>query len=154
MSYYKEIDGIKYDKAILDIADEQIKGRGDGRLSEDDMKLIIKAVIDRKKITKTEYLTIFYLIKNYNITEKAYNGYMINRSLSYFPDTVLAANEMNVNHQLDKKMQFDFLINIIRKRKRFSKWEKKKADGDVDVVKEYYGYNDLKAVSIQFRING
>jgi len=80
-----------------------------------------------------------------NITEKAYNGYMINRSLSYFPDTVLAANEMNVNHQLDKKMQFDFLINIIRKRKRFSKWEKKKADGDVDVIKEYYGYNDLKA---------
>lgn len=71
MSYYKEIDGIKYDKAILDIADEQIKGRGDGRLSEDDMKLIIKYVIDRKKITKTEYLTIFYLIKNYNITEKA-----------------------------------------------------------------------------------
>jgi len=80
-----------------------------------------------------------------NITEKAYNSYMINRSLSYFPDTVLAANEMNVNHQLDKKMQFDFLINIIRKRKRFSKWEKKKADGDVDVIKEYYGYNDLKA---------
>src|SRR6056300_781810 len=71
MSYYKEIDGIKYDKAILDIADEQIKGRGDGRLSEDDMTLIIKSVIDRKKITKTEYLTIFYLIKNYNITEKA-----------------------------------------------------------------------------------
>ena len=70
MSYYKEIDGIKYDKAILDIADEQIKGRGDGRLSEDDMKLIIKSVIDRKKITKTEYLTIFYLIKNYNITDK------------------------------------------------------------------------------------
>ena len=55
MSYYKEIDGIKYDKAILDIADEQIKGRGDGRLSEDDMKLIIKSVIDRKKITKIEY---------------------------------------------------------------------------------------------------
>lgn len=71
MSYYKEIDGIKYDKAILDIADEQIKGRGDGRLSEDDMKIIIKSVIDRKKITKIEYLTIFYLIKNYNITNKA-----------------------------------------------------------------------------------
>ena len=71
MSYYKEIDGIKYDKVIVDIADEQIKGRGDGRLSEDDMKLIINVVIDRKKITKTEYLTIFYLIKNYNITDKA-----------------------------------------------------------------------------------
>ena len=73
MSYYKEINGIMYDKSILDIADKQIKGRGDGRLSEDDMKIIIKSVIDRKKITKTEYLTIFYLIKNYNITDKALN---------------------------------------------------------------------------------
>ena len=73
MSYYKEINGIMYDKSILYIADKQIKGRGDGRLSEDDMKIIIKSVIDRKKITKTEYLTIFYLIKNYNITDKALN---------------------------------------------------------------------------------
>jgi hypothetical protein len=68
-----------------------------------------------------------------DLTEKAYNGFMVNRSLSY------------LNHHIDKKLQHDFLINIIRKRKRFSKWEKKKADGDVDVIKEYYGYNDLKA---------
>lgn len=80
-----------------------------------------------------------------DISEKAYNGFMVNRSLSYFPDTVLAANEMNINHHLDNKLQNDFLINILRKRKRFSKWEKKKSDGDVEVIKEYYGYNDLKA---------
>jgi len=80
-----------------------------------------------------------------DITEKAYNGFLINRSLSYFPDTVLAANEMNVHHHLDNKLQNDFLINILRKRKRFSKWDKKKNDGDVEVIKEYYGYNDLKA---------
>jgi len=80
-----------------------------------------------------------------DITEKAYNGFLINRSLSYFPDTVLAANEMNVHHHLGNKIQNDFLINILRKRKRFSKWEKKKSDGDVEVIKEYYGYNDLKA---------
>ena len=85
-----------------------------------------------------------YLITD-DLTEKAYNGFVVNRSLSYFPDTVLAANEMNVHHHLDSRLQYDFLINIIRKRKRFSKWEKKKSDGDVDVVKEYYGYNDLKA---------
>jgi len=80
-----------------------------------------------------------------DITEKAYNGFLINRSLSYFPDAVLAANEMNVHHHLDNKLQNDFLINILRKRKRFSKWDKKKNDGDVEVIKEYYGYNDLKA---------
>lgn len=80
-----------------------------------------------------------------DVTEKAYNGFMVNRSLSYFPDTVLAANEMNINHHIDNRLQYDFFINIIRKRKRFSKWEKKKSDNDVNVVKEYYGYNDLQA---------
>lgn len=80
-----------------------------------------------------------------DVTEKAYNGFMVNRSLSYFLDTVLAANEMNINHHIDNRLQYDFFINIIRKRKRFSKWEKKKSDNDVNVVKEYYGYNDLQA---------
>lgn len=80
-----------------------------------------------------------------DLTEKAYNGFMVNRSLSYFPDTILAANEMNLNHHIDKKLQHDFLFNIVRKRKRFSKWEKKKAHADVEVIKEYYGYNNTKA---------
>jgi hypothetical protein len=81
-----------------------------------------------------------------DLTEKSYNSFMVNRSLSYFPDTVLAANEMNIHHQIDQRLQFDFLINIIRKRKRFSKWNKKKTDSDVEVVKEYYGYNEEKAL--------
>ena len=80
-----------------------------------------------------------------DIVEKEYNSFMVNRSLSYFPDTVLAANEMNQNHHLDSRLQFDFLINIIRKRKRFSKWDKKKIEGDVEVIKEYYSYSDSKA---------
>jgi hypothetical protein len=80
-----------------------------------------------------------------DLAEKDYNGYMVNRSLSYFPDTVFAANEMNQHHQIDPRLQFDFLINIIRKRKRFSKWDKKKIDGDIEVIKEYYGYSDAKA---------
>ena len=83
-----------------------------------------------------------------DITEKAYNSFMVNRSLSYFPDTVFAANEMNIHHQIDSRLQFDFLINIIRKRKRFSKWDKKKINSDVEVVKEYYGYNEEKALQI------
>lgn len=83
-----------------------------------------------------------------DLAEKAYNGFMVNRSLSYFPDTVLAANEMNQYHQIDSRLQYSFLINIVRKRKRFSKWDKKKIDGDVEVIKEYYGYNEQKALQV------
>ena len=80
-----------------------------------------------------------------DIAEKSYSSYMINRQLSYFPDTVLAANEMNRNHHLDNRLQFDFFINIIRKRKRFSKWFKPEQISDLDVVKKYYGYSNEKA---------
>ena len=80
-----------------------------------------------------------------DITEKAYNSFLINRSLSYFPDTVLAANEMNRNHHIDNRLQFDFFINIIRKRKRFSKWYKPETISDLDAVKKYYGYSNEKA---------
>ena len=80
-----------------------------------------------------------------DIAEKSYNPFMINRQLSYFPDTVLAANEMNRNHHLDNRLQFDFFINIIRKRKRFSKLFKPEQISDLDVVKKYYGYSNEKA---------
>ena len=80
-----------------------------------------------------------------DIAEKAYNPFMINRQLSYFPDTVLAANEMNRHHHVDNRLQFDFFINIIRKRKRFSKWFKPEQISDLDVVKKYYGYSNEKA---------
>ena len=80
-----------------------------------------------------------------DLAEKGYAAYMINRSLSYFPDTVMMANEMNINHHLDNRLQFDFLINIVRKKKRFSKWAKPESISDVEVVKEYYGYSNEKA---------
>ena len=83
-----------------------------------------------------------------DITEKAYNPYMVNRSLSYFHDCVLIANEMNINHQLDKRLQFDFLINIVRKKKRFSKWAKAQKSDDIEVIQEYYGYSNNKARQI------
>jgi len=67
MSYYKEIDGIKYDKKLLEIADEKIKGQGDGRISENDMQELLKNILDRNEITTIEYLTIFYIIKNLNV---------------------------------------------------------------------------------------
>ena len=80
-----------------------------------------------------------------DIAEKGYSSFMINRGLSYFNDTVLFANEMNIHHHIDNRLQFDFLINIVRKRKRFSKWLKPEIASDVEVVKEYYGYSNEKA---------
>ena len=80
--------------------------------------------------------------------EKAYASFMVNRSLSYFSDTVAIANEMNKNHHLDSRLQFSFLINIIRKRKRFSKWVKPEIENDLESVKTYYGYSNEKARQI------
>tara|TARA_B100001287_G_scaffold266003_1_gene259502 strand:- start:1638 stop:2015 length:378 start_codon:yes stop_codon:yes gene_type:complete len=80
-----------------------------------------------------------------DIVEKQYNAFMVNRGLSYFNDTVLMANEMNLNAHLDNRLQFDFLINIVRKKKRFSKWAKAHISDDVEVVKKYYGYSNEKA---------
>jgi len=80
--------------------------------------------------------------------EKGYNPFMINRSLSYFNDTVILANEMNKYHHLDGRLQYSFLINIVRKRKRFSKWNKPQKHNDIDVVKQYYGYSNEKAEQV------
>lgn len=83
-----------------------------------------------------------------DIAESKYTPYMVNRSLSYFPDTVLYANEMNIQHHIDNRLQFDFFINIVKKKKRFSKWLKPEEISDLNVVKEYYGYSNEKAKSV------
>lgn len=78
--------------------------------------------------------------------EKSYSSFMVNRALSFHRDTVLFANEMNKYNNLDNKLKYDFLINIIRAKKRpYSKWHKKAQSRDLNVVKEYYGYSDAKA---------
>ena len=84
-------------------------------------------------------------IMNDDHNEKAYPAFMVNRSLSYFADTVGLANVMNQYHHLDSKLQYHFLINIVRKRKRFSKWVKPQTESDIEVIKEYYGYSNEKA---------
>lgn len=68
--------------------------------------------------------------------------------MSYFYDTVGIANVMNRYHHLDNKLQYHFLINIIRKRKRFSKWMKPETESDIEVIKEYYGYSNDKAKQV------
>jgi hypothetical protein len=78
--------------------------------------------------------------------EKAYVPFMVNRSLSFFNDTVLFANEMNRYASLPAKMQYDFYRNALRPRKRFSKWFKALPDTkDIEVIKEHYGYSSEKA---------
>ena len=78
--------------------------------------------------------------------EKAYVPFMVNRSMSYFQDTVLFANEMNRFPSLPARMQYDFFRNTIRPRRRFSKWfQAIPDDRDVEVIKEHYGYSSEKA---------
>jgi hypothetical protein len=81
-------------------------------------------------------------------SEKQYNPYIINKGLSYGHDTVIPANEMNSRPHIDKILQFDFLINIIRPKKRFNKWIKAEKIDDLEVVKEYYGYSTEKAKQV------
>ena len=77
--------------------------------------------------------------------EKDYPPYIINKCLSGFVDTILFSNEMNMFSHLDKKMQYDFYINIVRKRKRFSPWLRKEKIDDLEHIKRYYGYSNEKA---------
>ncbi len=77
--------------------------------------------------------------------EKDYPSYIINRCLSGHLDCILFVNELNQYHFLDKKMQYDFLLNTLRSKKRFSPWLRKDTIKDLDLVKRYYGYSNEKA---------
>ena len=78
---------------------------------------------------------------------KKYPAFIVNKMLSAFSDTIMLVNEMNRNHFLDKDMQFQFLINSIRSRKRFSPFLRANKLKDIECVKEYYGYSNDKAKS-------
>ena len=78
--------------------------------------------------------------------EKNYPPCVINKGMSQHMDTILMANEMNQYPGLDKKLQYDFFINIVRPRKRFSPWGKKEKVKDIELVKEFYGYSTEKAM--------
>ena len=79
--------------------------------------------------------------------EKKYPAFMVNKVLSGFQDTVMLCNEMNRNHFLDRDMQFQFLLNSIRQRKRFTPFLRASKIKDIECVKEYYGYSNEKAKS-------
>jgi len=81
-----------------------------------------------------------------DLTEKEYVPFLTNRSLSYHKDCILFANEMNLRHHLDGKMQNDFLLNTVRSRKRpFTKWAKSEKSEDIECIKIIFGYSNSKA---------
>jgi hypothetical protein len=98
-----------------------------------------------------DWLTSINFTKNNLLEEdvnniKEYTPYIINKCLSGQIDSILFANEMNMNHQLDKDMQYSFYLNSLRKRKRFSPWLRKDKVKDLECVKQYYGYSNEKAL--------
>ena len=80
------------------------------------------------------------------LCERLYTPFIVNRCLSYFNETLLYANEMNRNSHLDKKMQYDYYVSSVRKRKRFSKWLKRESTSELDFIKQHFGYSDRKAL--------
>jgi len=82
---------------------------------------------------------------NDELAEKSYEPFLINRGLSYFPDSIFYANEMNMNNMLSKKAQFLYLLNSVRPRKRFSKWHKQEKSDDLLLISEMFGYSKPKA---------
>ena len=98
----------------------------------------------------TDYLNSINWTKE-NIAERGedwmrqYPPYVINKCLSAFIDTIIYSNEMNVNHHIDKDMQYSFYLNTVRPKRRFSPWGKKQQVKDLDLVKKYFKYNDDKA---------
>ena len=105
------------------------------------MKMNLSEVLNAINYDKTPLLED-------DLQEKAYVPFVINRSLSYFPDTILYANQVNHYNQLDKKMQFDYLSLTIRPRKRFSKWIKSQEEDDLQLIKDHYNYSNERATEV------
>ena len=81
--------------------------------------------------------------ENDELSEKGYEPWLTNNALSYFPDTILYANEMNTYHQLENRPQYEYLINTIRPKKRWSKWVKNASNEELELICEYYGCNKI-----------
>ena len=86
------------------------------------------------------------LIKEEPACERLTQPFVVNRALSYFPDTIMYANEVNRRQTVDNKLQNDYLLNSIRPLKRFAKWVKKVENNDFDAVQQYYGFSNEKTV--------
>ena len=82
---------------------------------------------------------------NDELSEKLYTPYVVNKALSYFADTVMFANQINQLHGVDSKLQYEYLLNSIKPKKRFSKWVKREDNDEIEMIKLYFNYSDKKA---------
>ena len=111
--------------------------------------------MNRKERNKNDLIDVLYsinqskknLMSDGTVQPRQYQPFIVNKALSQHLDSVLYANEMNKYYSLDKKMQYDFLINSLKPRKRFSPWIKRDTLENLDLVKEYYGYSHNKAIA-------
>lgn len=83
--------------------------------------------------------------ENPDLAERAYNPYIINKALALYRDVIFYANEMNMRHNLDKKLQYDYYLNTIRKAARYEKWIKVESSDDLEAVKLFFGMSNEKA---------
>lgn len=84
--------------------------------------------------------------ENDELAEQGYKPFLINRGLSMHPDTIMYANDMNIKSHIDNKLQYQYLLNSVRPKKRFGKWVKRVSSDDVEAVQEYFQYNDEHAL--------
>lgn len=85
---------------------------------------------------------------DFSLSEKDYKSFFVNKALSYHEDTIYASNVMNQYHNLPVLLQNDFYINIIRPRKRFSKWAKAETSERIEIIVQYFGYSYEKAKQV------
>ena len=88
------------------------------------------------------------LFDDSEVTDSMYPAFIVHRCMAGHMDAVLYANEMNIYNSLDKRLQYDFLLNILRSRKRFSPWIKKEELDNLELIKKYYRYSDEKAKQV------
>jgi len=111
--------------------------------------------MNRKERDRKNLMDVLYsinqskknLMSDGTVEPKQYQPFIVNKALSQHLDSVLYANEMNKHYSLDRKMQYDFFINSLKPRKRFSPWIKRDTLENLDLVKEYYGYSHNKAIA-------
>lgn len=80
-----------------------------------------------------------------DIEEKAYQPFLTNKALSYHQDSIFFTNEMNVRHSLDNRLQYSFYLNTLRKRQRFSTWNKPYISKKLEAIREYYQISTREA---------
>jgi|TARA_B110000914_G_C15442596_1_gene436837 hypothetical protein len=131
-------------RSITPMVDSILEGFGDPVVDVNEEDFVTK----RKKISPFDFANaINYTKENLIVdetTEKEYNPFIVNRSMGFGKDTVIAGNEMNARPHLDNKLQFDFLSSVIRKSKRYSKWLKTEEE-NIEVVQKFFGYSFMKA---------